>query len=33
VLVGKRVNNIYLLNLHHASNNIKYLFTKDDTWL
>jgi len=34
VLVGKRVNNIYLLNLHHASNNIHCLLTKhDDTWL
>ena len=34
VLVGKRVNNIYLLNLHHASFSIHCLLTKkDDTWL
>ena len=34
VLIGKRVNNIYLLDLHHASYNIHCLLTKeDDTWL
>jgi len=34
VLVGKRVNNIYLLNLHHASFSIHCLLTEeDDTWL
>jgi len=34
VLLEKRFNNIYLLNLHHASFNINYLLTKeDDTWL
>ena len=34
VLVGKRVNNIYLLHLHHASFSIHCLLTKeDDTWL
>jgi len=30
VLVGKRVNNIYLLNLHHALFSIHYLLTKED---
>ena len=34
VLIGKRVNNIYLLYQHHASFNIHCLLTKeDDTWL
>jgi len=34
VLIGKIVNNIYLLDLHHASFNIHYLLTKEnDTWL
>jgi len=34
VLIGKRVNNIYLLDLHHVSYNIHCLLTKeDDTWL
>jgi len=34
VLVGKRVNNIYLFNLHHASFSIHCLLTKeDDSWL
>jgi len=34
VFLGKRVNNIYLFNLHHVSFCIHYLFTKeDDTWL
>jgi len=34
VLIGKRVNNIYLLDLHHASFSIHCLLTKeDDTWL
>jgi len=34
VLIGKRVNNISLLDLHHASFNIHCLLTKeDDTWL
>jgi len=34
VLLGKKVNNIYLFNLHHASFSIHYLLTKeDDTWL
>jgi len=34
VLVGKRVHNIYLLNLHHASFSIHCLLTKeDDSWL
>jgi len=28
VLIGKRVNNIYLLNLHHASFSIHCLLTK-----
>ena len=34
VLIGKRVNNIYLLDLHHASFNIHcFLAKEDDTWL
>ena len=34
VLIGKKVNNIYLIDLHHASFNIHCLITKeDDTWL
>jgi len=34
VLLGERVNNIYLLNLHHASFIIHCLLTEeDDTWL
>jgi len=34
VLIGKRFNNIYLLDLHHASFRIHCLLTKeDDTWL
>jgi len=34
ILIGKRVNNIYLLDLHHASFSIHCLLTKeDDTWL
>ena len=34
VLIGKRVNNIYLLDLHHASFIIHFLLIKeDDTWL
>jgi len=34
VLVGKRFNNIYLLNMHHASNSIQCRLRKDDdTWL
>ena len=34
VLISKRVNNIYLLDLHHASFSIHCLLTKeDDTWL
>jgi len=34
VLEGNRVNNIYLLNLHHASFNIHCFLTKeDDIWL
>jgi len=34
VLVGKIVNNIYLLNQHCSSNNIQCLLTKDDDiWL
>jgi len=34
VLIGKRVNNMYLLDLHNASNNIHCFLTKeDDTWL
>ena len=34
VLIGKRVNNIYLLDMHHASFSIHCLLTKeDDTWL
>jgi len=34
VLIGKRVNNIYLIDLYHASYNIHYVLTKDgDTWL
>jgi len=34
VLIGKIVNNIYLLDLHHASFSIHCLLTKeDDTWL
>jgi len=34
VLIGKRVNNIYLLDLHHASFSIHCLLIKeDDTWL
>jgi len=34
VLIGKRVNNIYLFDLHHASFSIHCLLTKeDDTWL
>jgi len=34
VLIGKKVNNIYVFDLHHASFNIHYLLTKeDDTWL
>ena len=33
VLIGKRVNNIYLLDLHHASYSIHCLIMKeDDTW-
>jgi len=28
MLVGKRVNNIYLLNLHHASNSLQCLLYK-----
>ena len=33
VLIGKRVNNIYLRDLHHASFSIHCLLTKeDDTW-
>jgi len=33
-LIGKRVNNIYLLDLHNALFNIHCLLTKeDDTWL
>ena len=34
VLIGKKVNNIYLLDLHNASFSIHCLLTKeDDTWL
>jgi len=34
VLIEKRANNIYLLDLHHASFSIHYLHTKDyDIWL
>jgi len=34
LLVGNRVNDIYLLNLHHASFSIHCLLIKeDDTWL
>jgi len=34
VLIGKKVNNIYLLDLHHALNNIQCFLTEDDdTWL
>jgi len=34
ILIAKRVNNIYLLDLHHASFSIHCLLTKeDDTWL
>jgi len=34
VLIGKKINNIYLLDLHHASFIIYYLLIKeDDTWL
>jgi len=34
ILIGKRVNNIYLLDLHHASFSIHCLLTKeDDIWL
>jgi len=34
VLIGKKVNNIYLLDLHHASFSIHCLLTKEDnTWL
>jgi len=34
VLIEKRVNNIYLLDLHHASNNIHCFLTKKyDNWL
>ena len=34
VLIGKRVNSIYLLDVHHASFSIHCLLTKeDDTWL
>jgi len=34
VLICKKVNNIYLLDLHHASFSIHCLLTKeDDTWL
>jgi len=34
VLIGKRVNNIYQLYLHHASFNIHCLLKKEDhTWL
>jgi len=34
VLIGKIVNNRYLLDLHHASFSIPCLLTKeDDTWL
>jgi len=34
LLIEKRVNNIYQLDLHHASFNIHCLLTKeDDTWL
>jgi len=34
VLVWKRVNKLYFLNFHHASNNIQCLLAKDDdTWL
>lgn len=33
MLIGKRLKNIYLLDLHHASNNIHYFLIKDDdTW-
>jgi len=30
ILIGKRVNNIYLLDLHHTSFNIYFLLTKED---
>ena len=30
VLVGNKVNNTYLLNLHHASFSIHCLLTKED---
>jgi len=34
MLIGKIVNNIYLLDMHHASNSIQCFITKeDDTWL
>ena len=34
VLIGKRANNIYLLNLHHASFSIHCLLIEEhDTWL
>ena len=34
VLIGKNVNNIYLLDLHHASLSIHCLLTKEDgMWL
>jgi len=34
VLLGKTINNKYLLNLHHASFRFQCLLTKeDDTWL
>ena len=34
ILIGKSVNNIYLLDMHHASFNIHCLLTKgDDIWL
>ena len=34
VLIGKRVNNVYMLDLHHASFSMQCLFAKeDDTWL
>jgi len=28
MLIGKKVNNIYLFDLHHASNNIQYFLAK-----
>ena len=34
MVLGKKVNNIYLLDLHHASLSIHcFLIKEDDTWL